>query len=305
MIEPDDASAWARGLWHALPADRRPREPGSLETAVADAWQRARSSHPAIAIAPLDWFGYVGTRLRVGEPSDELGRRSVADLYLACGCARGLAAALQGLEDDVIPVVARKLASLAMPVDQRADLMQALRERMLVARAGQREIATYDGRAPLALWLRVAAVQMARRQIVRDRRAVALDDHQLAQVAPGVPDPALLYLKRHYGAQFRRAFAAAVDSLEPRQRNLLRHAVLDELGIDQIAAIYHVHRATAARQLKQARGVLVAATRVRLRDALGVTESELESILRGIMSLADVTLRTLLAKGRGHIPEGL
>jgi len=305
MTEPDDAAGWARELWRALPPDRRIGEAGSLEHAVAAAWRRARSAHPAIEIAPLDWFAFVGARLRAGEPGDELTRRSVADLYLAYGCARGLATALLALEDQVIPVVERNLARLSLSVDQRADLMQALRERMLVARAGEREIATYDGRAPLALWLRVAAAQMARRQIVRDRRAIAFEDRQLDQAAPGVPDPALLYLKRHYSAQFRSAFAAAVESLAPRQRNLLRHAVIDELGIDQIAAIYHVHRATAARQLKQARAALVEATRVRLRAALGVSESELESILRGVMSMADVTLRTLLARDRGRRPERL
>jgi RNA polymerase sigma-70 factor (ECF subfamily) len=70
--------------------------------------------------------------------------------------------------------------------------------------------------------------------------------------------------------------------------------VIDGLGIDQIAAIYHVHRATAARQLNQARAALVEATRERMRAALRISEPELESILRMIMS--DVTLRHELAR---------
>jgi RNA polymerase sigma-70 factor (ECF subfamily) len=208
--------------------------------------------------------------------------------------------ALQTLELRVLPVVARMLARQRVPHDRRADAMQSLRERMLVATGGVRGITAYDGRAPLAMWLGIGAFRIGRRQTESDRRSVVLEDHQLDQVAPGVPDPALLYLKRHYGAQFRAAFAAAVDSLPPRQRNLLRHAVLDELGIDQIAAIYHVHRATAARQLNQARAALVEATRQRMRAALRISEAELESILRGVISLTDLTLRALLARGRGH-----
>ena len=126
-------------------------------------------------------------------------------------------------------------------------------------------------------------------------RTQAVDDELLDQLAPGVPDPELAYLQQHYGAQFRAAFREAVLSLTPRERNLLRHSVLDGLGIDQIAAIYHVHRATAARQVKQARSSLVEATRERMRMMLGVGETELDSIFRVLVSLAHITLREILA----------
>ena len=299
-----DARAWAASLVDAEPLDRdrldQSCDAARLEAAVVEAWHRATAAHPSIAIPPCDWFAYVGARLRGCVPTDELARRNLADLYLACGCVREDPAALGVLERDVFPAVARKLASLRIAVDHRADLLQALRERMLVATHGACELASYDGRAPLTLWLRVAAAQMGRRQLVRVQRASALEDRRLHEVAPGAPDPALLYLKRHYGDRFRRAFAEAVDSLDARARNLLRHAILDELTIDQIAAIYHIHRATAARQLKHARDTLVAATRIRMRAVLGVGETELESILGGVMSLADVTLRQALARGRGH-----
>src|SRR5262245_4663613 len=128
---------------------------------------------------------------------------------------------------------------------------------MLVAVGERRGIAGYDGRAPLAVWLQVVAARLGLRQHNRDRRQAPASDSELDQIAPGVPDPSLAYLKRLYGAQFRAAFAEAIDSLPARARNLLRHAVIDELGIDQIAAIYHIHRATAARQLKQARESLI------------------------------------------------
>ncbi len=57
-----------------------------------------------------------------------------------------------------------------------------------------------------------------------------------------------------------------------------------------------MHRATAARQLRHARDQLVAATREHLRSALGVSESELESIMRVFTSVADITLREGLAR---------
>jgi RNA polymerase sigma-70 factor (ECF subfamily) len=79
---------------------------------------------------------------------------------------------------------------------------------------------------------------------------------------------------------------------------LLRLSVIDGLGIDQLAAIFHVHRSTAARRLEAARDALVAVTRERMRATLAITDSELESILRMLHSLTDLTLGNLREPGR-------
>jgi RNA polymerase sigma-70 factor (ECF subfamily) len=152
------------------------------------------------------------------------------------------------------------------------------------------------------VWLRVCATRIGLRDQERARRIEPLDDRHLDELAPGVPDPELDYLKRLYGESFRVAFDDAVASLEPRDRNLLRLSVIDGLGIDQLAAIFHVHRSTAARRLEQARATLVTATRDRMRATLAITESELESIMRMIHSVCDVTLRHALA-ARPRISE--
>jgi RNA polymerase sigma-70 factor (ECF subfamily) len=143
------------------------------------------------------------------------------------------------------------------------------------------------------------------RHLERDKRVAELDDDRLEELAPGVPTPELMYLRRLYGQRFQKAFREAVASLTPRERNLLRHSVIDELGIDQLAAIYHVHRATAARQLNQARAKLIEATRDKMRSALRVTDAELESIMRVILTMADMTLRQILGKvsGEGEVPR--
>lgn len=280
-----------RAFGEALGGDHRVED---LAPAVSRAWQRARAAHPQLAIADVELMTFAGERIDHDDPGGELERRHVEDMYLACGCARGDRAALATLETTTLPSVLRGLGALASSHDRGGEIMQMLREQMLVVRDGAAGIAAYDGRAPLAIWLRVCAARIGMRQAARDGRSESLDDDQLDQLAPGVPDPELAYLQRHYGAQFRAAFADALASLLPRERNLLRHSVLDGLSIDQIAAIYHVHRATAARQLKQARTTLVAATRERMRIALGVGETELESIFRVLVSMADVTLREIM-----------
>ncbi len=271
--------------------------PEALAPSVARAWERARAAHPELAIDDVSFMTFAGDRIDGDDAAAELERRHVEDLYLACGCAHGDRAALATLETTTLPIVMRGLTRIASE-DARREVLQMLREQMLVARDGAPGIVAYDGRAPLAIWLRVCAARIGMRQHERERRIEALDDDRLDQLAPGVPDPELAYLQQHYGAQFRTAFAEAVASLEPRERNLLRHSVIDGLGIDQIAAIYHVHRATAARQLKQIRATLVATTRERMRVALGVGDTELDSIFRVLVSMAGVTLREILAPGR-------
>lgn len=295
VFESTDLGAWVAAFCAGLgPAWTQHAE--RLAPHVEIAWRRARQAHPTISVSPEDFFTFVGERIREAEPEVELDRRNVADLYLACGCARGDTEALGVLERQTIPVVERGLGAMKMDKDARHEVVQALRERFLVASDGPPEIAGYDGRAPLGIWLRVCAARMGLRQLERERRVAPLDDDRLEELAPGVPTPELMYLRRLYGQRFQKAFREAVASLEPRERNLLRHSVIDELGIDQLAAIYHVHRATAARQLNQARAKLIGATRESMRSTLRVTEAELESILRVILTMADVTLRKILGK---------
>jgi RNA polymerase sigma-70 factor (ECF subfamily) len=288
------SSEAVRAFRDALAPERRPSSLDALVEPVARAWERARAAHPRIAVGDVELMRFAAARIAAADPGAELERRHVEDVYLACACARGDRVALETLEDVTLPIVARGLGRIATSEDARGEVIQMLREQMLVAREGEPGIAGYDGRAPLAIWLRVCAARLGMRQAARDGRNESLDDAHLDQLAPGVPDPQLAYLQQHYGAQFRAAFREAVGSLPPRERNLLRHATLDGLGIDQIAAIYHVHRATAARQLKQARETLVATTRERMRVALGIGETELDSIFRVLVSMADVTLREIL-----------
>jgi RNA polymerase sigma-70 factor (ECF subfamily) len=106
-------------------------------------------------------------------------------------------------------------------------------------------------------------------------------------------------MKARYQAAFRAAFEDAVRRLEPRDRNLLRLHHLDAVTLDQLAAMYGVHRATAVRWLSDVRRRLLADTRRSLRAALGVAEDELDSVMALIESRLDVSVRRLLASREG------
>ena len=106
-------------------------------------------------------------------------------------------------------------------------------------------------------------------------------------------DPELDYLKKHYRAEFGAAFEAAVADLAPRARNHLRHLFVERLTIDQLAALYGVHRSTAARRLATARDALLQATRKQLVDRLQVESGEVDSIMRLIDSHIELSVQRI------------
>ena len=84
-------------------------------------------------------------------------------------------------------------------------------------------------------------------------------------------------------------------ALSDREKNLLRQSAIDGLSIDDLAALYRVHRATCARWLEAAREALFSDTRRRLIDEAGIAEAECDSIIRLVQSQLHVTLRRVLA----------
>jgi RNA polymerase sigma-70 factor (ECF subfamily) len=86
--------------------------------------------------------------------------------------------------------------------------------------------------------------------------------------------------------------------LSDRQRTILRQQLLDGLSIDEIGALYRIHRATAARWLEQARQQVLENTRALLLERLQVRPQELDSIIRLIRSRLEVSLRQLVARRR-------
>src|SRR3954466_10172321 len=124
-------------------------------------WERVRAVHPALPDEPSAFIAYAVERAG-GHSLDD---RHIEDLYLAWACMRGDVAALATFERDIVPIVERALASFS----DRNEVLQILRERMLVARPStsatpELGIAAYDGRAPLATWLRVCATRIGLRE---------------------------------------------------------------------------------------------------------------------------------------------
>ena len=254
---------------------------------LAEVLSASRAAWPGIEISDEDFVAYLSAR--VDALDDGLRAIVVADLWLACGITRGIPAALREL-DARLTAVAPAIAHFDGGSALVADVTAAVRERVL-GTDGNGKIADYRGRGDLRGWLRVVAVREAL-QILRARRREAPISEDLAERI----DDHGTHLPPDEQRAYREAFAAALATLTPRERNLLRQQYVYGATIDELGALYGVHRATAARWLAQIRDTVLRRTRGRIAEAMLLTGTDLESAMGKLAEHVDYSLRHTLSR---------
>jgi len=189
------------------------------------------------------------------------------------------------------------LARMRIGPPRLADVKQLVRQRLFVGggTAGTPtspgKITEYGGRGDLRRWVRSVAVRTCLNDLRKGKREILADDDQLiAQHAVSADDPEVEYMKRTYSEQFKAAFSESLGQLGAREQTLLRYHHVDGLNIDEIGAIYRVHRVTAFRWLEKAKEQLVRTTLETLRARLKLPAAELDSVLRMIRSQIHLSL---------------
>lgn len=272
-----------------------------LSAQLASALERGRAAWPTVVLDDADVVTYLARRVpERGDADDDVfaGLR-VEDMYLACGCTRGVTAAIAAFDTTFAADLAATAKRFhALPGE---DVSQQVRAKILVGSDGRPKIADYAGLGFLQNWVRITAVRTyldaSRKQ--KSNKEIPYSEGLMAVADPD-DDVELAYLKRHYRDEFKRAFSEAITTLTSQQRNALRQNLIAGLTIDQIAAVYGIHRATAARRIANAREALLAATRRLLAARLRIDRTELASIMRLIHSQLDVSfVRLLQSKSRG------
>jgi RNA polymerase sigma-70 factor (ECF subfamily) len=185
---------------------------------------------------------------------------------------------------------------LVKDADLATDVVAAVREKLVVGLdARGPRIADYGGHGELVVWVRVIAIRAALTQLRTHQRHVPADE-QLWEAASPDAGPAITALRRDSAARIKDAFHAGLAALSTRQRNLLRQHLLDGLTIDELGAIYQVHRVTCARWLTSARADLWSHTKRQLRETLGVSDQSISDMLEDIRSTLDLSIERVLAR---------
>ena len=158
------------------------------------------------------------------------------------------------------------------------------------------KIASYTGQGFLQNWLRVTTTRtfIDCSRVGGEASGVAAAEDLIAALPEPGADPELQLLKREHAAHFKAAFAEAVTALDGPDRLLLKQQLVEGLTIDQIGAVYHLHRATAARRLAKAREALLENVRAVLGRRLGLSSEQLAGILELVASRLEVSVERLL-----------
>jgi RNA polymerase sigma-70 factor len=216
----------------------------------------------------------------------------VADLFVAFHASRGERLAV----DEVTSMLDEQRGALrrtGATSQMIEELLAELPADLLAARdAAPARILGYTAKGPLGAWLRVVAL---RALVDRRRRAdgSAGSDEQVAALAAD-DDPELAMLRRMYKGELEAAFVEAFRALPSDERLLLRQSHIDGLGIDRLALIHGIHRATAARRLTAARTRLFEEIRKILSSRLQIGHDTFASIVRLVRSELAVSLEHYL-----------
>ena len=272
-----------RGLAEALGGDPDVELGAPIATAIAGlpTWIDSAS------------FGhYLGRRVDPGLPLvDALAELHVADLYLACACSRGNAAAQTMLQRTYTANLRAALATLDSRDDFIVEVLQNLWEKILVAHDGAVKIESYSGHGPLGAWLRVAAMRTALSMRRKRQPELAIDD-ELDAVLDLAPNAEIRAIARELGDDLRSTLRIAVAAQPSRTRAVMRMYYADNRGVEDIGRVYNVHASTVSRWLAKARTEILAHTRAEL-IARRHSEASLDSLLGHVASL-EVSFDSLL-----------
>jgi RNA polymerase sigma-70 factor (ECF subfamily) len=187
---------------------------------------------------------------RIGDAQGHL-QTYAADIYLCAACGARDTAAYRALEATFFPSL-RTLAFRQLGERPAVeDVLQEVRTRLLAGDSPK--LASYQGRGPLAGWLRSVVLHAAkdhrRRSNLRCLRTRQLAAAEGADAAPATDDQ---LSHRDRACLCEKAWQQALRSLSPGDRQLLHHHFVSGLSIDVLGPLYSVHRATIARRIRRA-----------------------------------------------------
>ncbi len=273
-------------------------------------YQEGRAAWPDVELGLAEFVAVVDTRM--GPCDDSAAGRGLrpsrgAELYLACACAAGNAAALYYLEHNFIARIRPALGQFRADEDFVDEVMQRVRQVLLLpGPCGRRaKIHDYDGRGSLRRWLRTVAVRTA----IDLRRASARwpaegqlgheESDALCATLASTHDPPW-----HDESERQRNRRAVKQVLEQclaqcaaKERTLLKYVFVHGLSRQQIGVIYGVHRSTASRWVDGALHRLRAHLCSALGPALGILPVQVNAAVQSVLSQVELTLERVLATG--------
>lgn len=219
-----------------------------------------------------------------------------AEIYLACACGGGRADAILRFRSAYFTPLEPRLARMGIDPARCDDVWQEIAVRLFVPVGDQPpRILTYAGRGQLHGFIKVAATRLA--LDILERRHRDTSDDWLERVPGAQSEPELHWIKQQHRAELKQEIEAAIATLTPRQRTLLRLTIVERAGIASLARTYQTHRSTVWRWIVDARAELAARVRARLAARWKISDAELATVEMMVDSQIDLSLERLFAAG--------
>jgi RNA polymerase sigma-70 factor, ECF subfamily len=261
---------------------------GELAAPLTRAIRDGRNAWPALEVPDDAFAAYIVARAGGLDVSS----LHVADLYLACACARKDRAAIATFDREFIAPLATIVERGGAPAHVGAEVTQILRERLLVGDAERAaRIVDYSGRGSLAGWLRIAAVREVSKVHRHERVHAGLRPDE--PPPPATPEESAI--RARYGDAFNTAFRDAFQALPSEDRLILRLHFAEGLNLDGLAVALGFSRATAGRRIVTARTRLREETLRLLGERLEASPDEIDSVLAALRSRLDITFGALVS----------
>lgn len=286
---------WETLCTFASPAVRVALESEPALAEVLDT-QLAAAEALEVSLALEPFLRRVAASLAAGDaPTARLRGLHAKDLRLATAAAHGDPRAVRLLEREHLGEVDRAIAKLGLSLDRAADAKQLVHEKLLVPRGdGLPKLADYDGSGPLSAWLRVVATRTAL-NVVRDSGPEKPTDAEVLERDLATHrGPDLEVLKASSLRRFKQVFEAALASLEPEQRLLLKQHHVDGVSAEKLGAHHGVHPVTMLRRLEKAREEIASRVRRTLLAEDGASRDEVAELLELLESRLDLSLSRVL-----------
>ncbi len=210
-----------------------------------------------------------------------------SELYLCAACLAGDCAAIRALERAHFAGLRRSLRRYTRDPDLIEEVLQHVRERLLV---GPRpRIGGYRGGGPLGGWLKTVASRALLDHLKSIRsRQIRLEDDSVV-VDPETQRDEWLERSGEEVDGLGEAVMKALRSLSRSDRSLVRAFYVEESSVAGLCQSHQVHRATLYRRLRRCEGLLRRQLREHVRRSVRAPEEDLPGLLARLLATGDTT----------------
>jgi RNA polymerase sigma-70 factor (ECF subfamily) len=256
---------------------------------------RGAAAHLDIQLDGALFASHLG---RCGAPVETAAAAAIhaEDLFLVAAALFGDETAISKLRRVHRPVLAGYLRHIDVSPAFFYEVEQRLWDTALVALDGAPpKLATHSGQGALAGWIGIAAqriaLMMRRHEAAQERAA----EGAAAEADLLAADPELAFIKGKLRGQFQAALTRSLALLDDRERMIYRLYLIEGLTVEAMGKIYSVHHTTVSRWLARARERVIAEAQRVLRDEMGLSPSEFESV-GGLVVQLDLSVSRLLRR---------